>query len=160
ATIHYTATGGVAPVRWYLGWDSTCTNAGTGCSNMDVTTGILTAGTGAPGYVVVVAIDADGAETYSEVTVAGGGTGTVPWSAGPPGYVGIVVSKSPLTACPTGDDCGTLPNGCGGIVTCGTCGTGEICMGNTCMAASSSSSTSTSSTSTTSTSAASSTSAS
>ena len=37
------------------------------------TTGAFKAGTGANGYVIVVALDADGAETFSEVTVAGGG---------------------------------------------------------------------------------------
>jgi hypothetical protein len=95
ATVDYAAIGGVAPMRWSIVYDSTCTAAGTGCSNINVNTGVFTAGTGAPGYVIVDAIDADGAETFSEVTVAGG-SGTVPWSpSGPSNYSGIVPGGSP-----------------------------------------------------------------
>ena len=131
ATINYTAAGGVAPVRWYLDWDSTCSaTTGTGCSTIDVTKGTFVAGSGAAGYVIVVAVDADGAETFSEVTV-GGGSGTVPWSAaGPSNYAGILVSKTALKACPAGNNCGTVPDGCGGIVTCpGTCTAPQTCGG-------------------------------
>ena len=137
ASSTYTAVGGVPPVRWYLDYDSTCSATGTGCSTINVTTGVFKAGTGAKGYVIIQAIDADGADTFGEVTVAGG-TGTVPWSASGPGnYAGILVSNTELTACPAGDTCGTIPNGCGGTVSCGgactaplTCGgggTANIC---------------------------------
>ncbi|MBS2033282.1 MAG: S8/S53 family peptidase, partial [Deltaproteobacteria bacterium] len=129
ATVNYTALGGTAPVRWYLDWDSTCSASFTGCSSINVTTGVFKAGTGAAGYAIVVAVDANGAETFSEVTVAGGGTGAVPWSAnGPSNYSGIVVSATPVTTCPAGDNCGTIPDGCGGTVTCGGACTGT----NTC----------------------------
>ena len=129
ATINYAALGGVAPVRWYLDYDSTCSNSGTMCSTLNTTTGVFKAGSGANGYVIVVAIDADGAETFSEVTV-GGGAGTVPWSAGPPNYTGIVVSRSPATMCAGGQNCGTIPDGCGGNVSCGTsCAAPQSCGG-------------------------------
>lgn len=134
ATINYVAAGGVAPYRWYIDYDSTCVPPNyTGCSNLNVTTGVFTAGTGAAGYVIVTGVDADGAETFSEVTVAGG-SGTIPWStSGPPNYAGIIVSKTALTACPSGDNCGSVSNGCGGTVNCGgacpgteTCGGGGV----------------------------------
>lgn len=35
---------------------------------------------------------------------------------------------TPLTACATGD-CGPIPDGCGGLLQCGTCANGEICGG-------------------------------
>jgi hypothetical protein len=34
---------------------------------------------------------------------------------------------NPLTACPAGRVCGSIPNGCGGTVTCGTCPAGQSC---------------------------------
>ena len=34
---------------------------------------------------------------------------------------------TPLSACPVGQDCGYAPDGCGGLVACGTCPTGEQC---------------------------------
>ncbi len=45
-----------------------------------------------------------------------------------------VSSCVPLTACPAGDNCGTISNNCGGTVTCGTgtCPTGETCTNNVC----------------------------
>jgi MYXO-CTERM domain-containing protein len=129
AKVTYTAAGGVPPVRWYLDWDTTCNTQGTGCSDIDVTTGVFTAGTGEAGYVIVVAVDADGAETFSEVTVAGG-SGTVPWSSsGPSNYAGIVPSKIALAACPAGDNCGSVPDGCGGTLNCGTCASPLTCGG-------------------------------
>ncbi len=33
----------------------------------------------------------------------------------------------PATTCPAGDDCGYAPDGCGGLVSCGKCPTGESC---------------------------------
>jgi hypothetical protein len=36
---------------------------------------------------------------------------------------------SPITVCPTGDNCGTLANGCGGTVTCGSCTAPQTCGG-------------------------------
>lgn len=102
ATINYTVLGGVPPMRWYIDYDSTCSAAGTGCSSINVTTGVFTAGTGAHGYVIVQGIDADGADTFSEVTVAGG-AGTVPWSpSGPSNYAGILPGGNPPTEFDTG----------------------------------------------------------
>lgn len=34
---------------------------------------------------------------------------------------------TPKTACPAGQNCGYAPDGCGGLVACGTCPTGEQC---------------------------------
>ena len=129
--IAYAALGGVPPVRWYIDWDSTCTAEYTECSTINETTGAFTAGEGADGYVIVEALDADGAETFSEVTV-GGGAGIVPWSsAGPSNYAGIVVSATAATTCPAGDNCSTVANGCGGSVNCGTCTAPQTCGGGT-----------------------------
>src|SRR5690349_21115271 len=36
---------------------------------------------------------------------------------------------TPLSACATGQNCGTTPDGCGGTVSCGTCGSGQSCGG-------------------------------
>ena len=33
----------------------------------------------------------------------------------------------PATACPAGDDCGYAPDGCGGLISCGVCPTGQSC---------------------------------
>ena len=33
----------------------------------------------------------------------------------------------PAVTCPAGQDCGYAPDGCGGLVACGTCPTGELC---------------------------------
>jgi len=40
----------------------------------------------------------------------------------PPGKV-----CAPKTTCPTGQDCGYAPDGCGGLVACGTCSDGKAC---------------------------------
>ncbi len=39
----------------------------------------------------------------------------------------ICVGCTPITACPTGADCGTVPNGCGGTFACGTCLAPDTC---------------------------------
>ncbi len=102
ATVNYTAAGGVPPLRWYIYYDTTCNVSGAGCTFIDISTGVLTAGNGAPGYVIVGAVDADGAETFSEVTVAGG-SGTVPWSpSGPSNYAGILPGGGPPAAVDAG----------------------------------------------------------
>jgi subtilase family serine protease len=77
ATQQFTSTSGVTPVKWYTGADTTCGTTGN-CSSISETTGLFTAGTGAAGYVVVSALDADGAEVIAHVTV-GIPTGTPPW---------------------------------------------------------------------------------
>jgi galactose oxidase-like protein len=66
-----------------------------------------------------------------EVLVAGG--------AGNTRENGVTVDLSsaelycaPTTTCPDGDDCGTISDGCGGTVTCGACGSGEICVDDKC----------------------------
>ncbi len=128
--IAFTALGGVTPVRWYIDWDSTCNAAGANCSTLNETTGAFVAGTGAKGYVIVEAFDADGVDTYAEVTVGGGG-GIIPWSNGPSNYSEILVSATAATTCPTGDNCSTVPNGCGGTVSCGTCTAPQTCGGGT-----------------------------
>ena len=35
----------------------------------------------------------------------------------------------PLTTCPGGDNCGTIPDGCGGTVSCGSCTAPDTCGG-------------------------------
>ena len=65
----YASQGGFAPYLWQIDYDSTCANNGTRCSTLNETTGAFVAGTGQAGYVLVAAIDADGAETFSEITV-------------------------------------------------------------------------------------------
>jgi len=52
-----------------------------------------------------------------------------------------------LTACPTSDVCGSVSDGCGGTVSCGTCGANEVCSNNVCEPAPPTSSTSGSSSS-------------
>jgi len=34
---------------------------------------------------------------------------------------------TPLTSCPAGDNCGTIPDGCGGALSCGTCNAPQTC---------------------------------
>jgi hypothetical protein len=98
--IAYTASGGIAPARWYIYFDSTCGASAAGCSSINAATGSFSAGTGAAGYVIVQAIDAGGAESFSEVTVAGG-AGSPPWSAsGPENYAGIRVGAAPAPPVP------------------------------------------------------------
>ena len=50
----------------------------------------------------------------------------------------------PMTTCPPGDDCGSDWRRLRGMINCGTCGSGQMCMGNTGVAGSSSSSSSSS----------------
>jgi hypothetical protein len=42
---------------------------------------------------------------------------------------------TPLTACPAGDNCGTVADGCGSTIDCGGCGTGQFCINNQCVTA-------------------------
>ncbi len=127
----FTSGGGVPPVRWYIDFDSTCTSSFTKCSTLNETTGAFVAGTGAAGYVLVQAVDADGAEVFSEVTV-GSPSGTAPWA----GDAGILTNEccTPIASCPAGDNCGTIPDGCGGTVSCGpACSGGDVCVSNVCV---------------------------
>jgi hypothetical protein len=39
---------------------------------------------------------------------------------------------TPKTSCPSGQNCGTAPDGCGGFINCGACPTGQSCFGNAC----------------------------
>jgi MYXO-CTERM domain-containing protein len=39
----------------------------------------------------------------------------------------VCVGCTPITACPSGDDCGVVPNGCGGNFVCGTCTAPQTC---------------------------------
>jgi MYXO-CTERM domain-containing protein len=129
ATFTYASSGGVSPVKWYIDSDSTCSASGTNCSTLNESTGVFKAGTGAAGFVLVAGIDADGAEVFSEVTV-GSPAGTAPWA----GDSGVLTNAccTPITTCPAGDNCGTVPNGCGGTVNCGTCTAPQTCTGNVC----------------------------
>lgn len=97
ATLAFTATGNDGAVRWYTRVDTTCDVNNQNCSNIDAATGAFTAGTGAPGWVLVQVVDANGAEALAEVTV-GSPTGTPPWA----GDSGILVGT-----CPTVTDAGT-----------------------------------------------------
>jgi MYXO-CTERM domain-containing protein len=77
-TAQYTATGGVAPYRWFISYDSFCNtlasgNPGQKCSKIDGSTGAFTAGTAA-GYVMVSVIDKYGAEMLADVTIGSPGT--------------------------------------------------------------------------------------
>ena len=71
--------------------DSTCDASGNNCSSIDTVLGKFVAGTGAPGYVLVSVQDADGALTYSEITV-GAASGAPPW------ILGFVTHACPLVA--------------------------------------------------------------
>jgi chitodextrinase len=42
-------------------------------------------------------------------------------------------SCTAATSCPGGQTCGTAPDGCGGTINCGTCGSGKTCNGTTCV---------------------------
>jgi len=43
-----------------------------------------------------------------------------------------ISSCTPVTSCPAGDNCGTVPNGCGGTLNCGSCNPGQPCSNNVC----------------------------
>ena len=100
---------GAPPIRWYLDDDGTCVYRGQGVnriciegSTLNENSGLFTAGTGQPGYVLVAALDSDGEETFSELTV-----GDPSEDAGPPPWgddAGLTVS-----ACPFAIDAGPLP---------------------------------------------------
>jgi hypothetical protein len=79
ASFVFGSASGVGNVRWYSSGDTTCDTNGNNCSTLDTTTGLFTAGTGQPGWVLVVGIDGAGAETFSEITVGNPTTGTPPW---------------------------------------------------------------------------------
>ncbi len=54
-------------------------------------------------------------------------------SAVHPAYASVeIVMCAPLTACVAPNDCGSMPDGCGGMVACGTCATGQTCNANKC----------------------------
>jgi MYXO-CTERM domain-containing protein len=167
ATINFTSTGGVAPVRWYTGTDTTCNNTNPPtCATINENTGVFVAGP-VNGTTMVQALDADGAEAEVTVTVScvpattcptgfncsvapdgcGGtvacGTCTSPETCGGAGQ-NNVCGCAAATSCPSGDVCGAAPDGCGGMVMCGTCPTGQTCSSNQCVASSSSSSSSSS----------------
>jgi len=80
-SLKLSSQGGVAPTLWGIAQDSTCAADGSRCSTLDMSTGAFVAGTGSAGYVLVEALDEDGAETFSEITV-GAATGPAPWAAG------------------------------------------------------------------------------
>jgi MYXO-CTERM domain-containing protein len=106
-TITFTSTGGVGAVKWFTGTDTTCDmSTPPKCSDIKEATGVFTAGA-VPGMAVVLALDADGAEALATVNVV----------------------CTPKTACPAGDDCGTVSDGCGGTIACGSCTAPQTCGG-------------------------------
>jgi MYXO-CTERM domain-containing protein len=62
-----------------------------------------------------------------QVLAAGGGVSNLPMSSAE------LYTCLPTTTCPAGEDCGTIPDGCGGSVSCGTCDDGKNCFGNRCV---------------------------
>jgi len=98
-----------------------------------------TTGTGANG--------ANGANGSSGTGSAGGNGGSGTGGAGSPGTSGSSgtgsnggngadgVGCTPVTRCPSGQTCGTAPDGCGGMQRCGACGDGQTCQGGICAAA-------------------------
>jgi subtilase family serine protease len=88
----FTGMGGMPPVKWYVGYDSTCDQNGN-CSTIDETTGAFTAGPTA-GYVTVTGLDSYGAEAVADV-VAGDAadTGAPPWTT--PATCGVVADAGP-----------------------------------------------------------------
>jgi hypothetical protein len=154
ATINFTTTGGVPPVKWFTGKDTACdTSNPPKCSSVVESTGVFTAGPVA-GMTEVFAIDAGGAEALVTVKVVcvpatkcaaglncgttgdgcGGtltcGTCTSPQSCGggSPGAPNVC-GCAPMQACPSGKNCGSLPDGCGGMIACGTCTSPQSCGG-------------------------------
>jgi hypothetical protein len=63
--------------------------------------------------------------TCTAPQTCGGGTPSNPNVCGSGG------TCVPATTCPAGDNCGTVSNGCGGTITCGTCTAPETCGGGT-----------------------------
>jgi len=60
---------------------------------------------------------------------------TAPQTCGGGGVVGEC-GCTPMTQCPAGDECGTVPNGCGtSSLSCGTCVAGQTCTANRCSGA-------------------------
>jgi hypothetical protein len=53
------------------------------------------------------------------------GAGQTCGGGGTPGVCGCI----PLNACPIGQNCGTVPDGCGGTLACGTCTAPQTCGG-------------------------------
>lgn len=55
---------------------------------------------------------------------------TTPQTCGGGGTAGVCGCK-PVT-CPASYPCGAVPDGCGGMAACGSCGPGQTCVGNQC----------------------------
>jgi MYXO-CTERM domain-containing protein len=118
-TVTFKAMGGTAPYHYYiadLGYDDgTSTayiDAGMNGSSLDENSGVLTVGTGQPGYVLVQVVDSTGDETFAEVTV--GSPSVAAWWAGDAGVV--------VNACPgsdQGDDAGAGDGGTSGDASSG-----------------------------------------
>ena len=56
------------------------------------------------------------------------GTCTAPQTCGGGGTVNVC-GCTPRTTCPAGDNCGSVPDGCGGTLDCGACTAPETCGG-------------------------------
>jgi hypothetical protein len=67
--VAFTSMGGVAPIRWYVGTDTTC-DVNYNCSTIDVTTGAFVGGPVA-GQAQVFALDSQGAEARAVVYTTG-----------------------------------------------------------------------------------------
>jgi hypothetical protein len=48
----------------------------------------------------------------------------------------LACSCTPTTCAAQGRSCGTLPDGCGGTLSCGACGSGQMCNNNVCVSTS------------------------
>ncbi len=77
ATKQFSATGGIMPMKWFTGSDTTCAAQTDVCSTIDESTGLFTGGS-LVGTTDVIGMDADGAYTTTTVTVGplDGGTAT------------------------------------------------------------------------------------
>jgi hypothetical protein len=71
------------------------------------------------------ATDNDDGANWCLATQAYGAQG----NHGTPGVTNDSCACKPLTACPTGLNCGDYPDGCGGTLSCGTCSGSETCGG-------------------------------
>jgi subtilase family serine protease len=67
-TLQFSAMGGVTPMKWYTGSDTTCSMTTFVCSSINETTGAFTAGPMA-GQTQVIGMDADGAYAMTVVNV-------------------------------------------------------------------------------------------
>lgn len=106
--LSFAPSGGKPPVKWYVGYDSTCDQMGN-CSTLDEMTGAFTAGPSA-GYVTILGLDSDNAESYADVVVGGAAdTGAPPWTT--PAVCGAVADAGTDGAVDAGTDAAVSDSG-------------------------------------------------